>query len=179
MKGEERKKALPCVRNKCALAACFPGALSTPRSEGPLRAQKPQVPLRYVEKSPEKGDGPHPHCLARTENISRHVHGANASQHGSACPRWLCQRQKCPVLPRQRGLTFQLPKKQQPNFLKQVRWAEGSTPPFEIHYHSTHRCVRAMGTGPEQQNPSETGREICTACAVIRAEGQLPCEGRL
>ena len=51
--------------------------------------------------------------------------------------------------------------------------------PTPIHYHSTHRCVTAMGTGPEQQNPSEMGREICTACAVIRAEGQLPCEGRL
>lgn len=31
--------------------------------------------------------------------------------------------------------------------------------PTPIHYHSTHRCVTAMGTGPGQQNPSKMGRE--------------------
>lgn len=123
-----REKKRHCLASGTGLVTCLPGALSTPRSEGPLWAREPRVPSGMWRNPQRRAMAPSPLLGKSWKLISQHIHSANASQHGSVCPWWLCQRQKCPVLPHQRGLISQHLKKQQPSFLKRVRWAEGSTP---------------------------------------------------
>lgn len=132
--------------------------------------------LRHVEKSPEKGDGPIPTAwqeLKTSQSISTVLTPASTARY---VPDGCAKGRSAPCCHSRQGSPAA---EETPAEFPEASEMGRGEHPAPIHYHSTHGCVTAIGTGPGQQNPSEMGREICTACAVTHAEGRLPREGRL